>query len=330
MTNSKYYLYSLIIIFVFFLGSIIWAAFFQLASGISFSGFTKNSSDIVEIRNLVDGEVENIFVSPGDKVTKGQILVEIKNNKLRDHIDKLINTKSILLTQKELLIDQNQILQKRLSIIEETNKNLLKLLKKGVITKIEKDNSDLKLLAAENVLNEGKQALTDIELKIIEIETETKVARIQMKDYDVRSPMQGTVLSSIDTAPGARVFHEQQLFEIVPSGEKLIIEANLPADFRDRVNEGDEIFIMFPSVDVNRSSRYPALVTFISADKSSNSSKNTDKAFFKLRASFSNKDIGFNIQSGIPVMLITNNASRTLLDFIIEPVLANFNRGLRG
>ena len=113
MTNSKYYLYSLIIIFVFFLGSIIWAAFFQLASGISFSGFTKNSSDIVEIRNLVDGEVENIFVSPGDKVTKGQILVEIKNNKLRDHIDKLINTKSILLTQKELLIDQNQIYVKR-------------------------------------------------------------------------------------------------------------------------------------------------------------------------------------------------------------------------
>ena len=35
----------------------------------------------------------------GDKVIKGQILVEIKNNKLRDHIDKLINTKSILLNQ---------------------------------------------------------------------------------------------------------------------------------------------------------------------------------------------------------------------------------------
>ena len=132
-----------------------------------------------------------------------------------------------------------------------------------------------------------------------------------------------------DTAPGARVFHEQQLFEIVPSGEKLMIEANLPADFRDRVNEGDEIFIMFPSVDVNRSSRYPALVTFISADKSSNSSKNTDKAFLSCALHLVTK-ILVSIFSLAYGLCITNNASRTLLDFIIEPVLANFNRGLRG
>jgi protease secretion system membrane fusion protein len=161
-------------------------------------------------------------------------------------------------------------------------------------------------------------------------EADALAARLQSQRFDlaqveVRSPADGTVVNLNVFTDGGVVPAGFKMMDIVPSNDPLIVEGQLPVNLVDKVHAGLKVELMFSAFNTNSTPHVEGEVETVSADRSVE--ERTGTPFYRVRVKVTPqgaKTIAahkLQIIPGMPVELFVKTGERTMMNYLLKPVL---------
>ena len=120
--------------------------------------------------------------------------------------------------------------------------------------------------------------------------------------------------------------------DIVPIGDKLVLEAQVQPLDVDSIHAGMTAKIRFPSFNAKTTPEISAMVDYISADAMAE--PNTGALYYLARLNVADTELAKlsrkqEVLPGMPVEVYLNGGSRTLIQYLFEPVSTVFRKGMR-
>jgi len=168
--------------------------------------------DSVLVFNRVGGIIENVYIKPDQKVSKGQLLMELDSTGIKQSIVKA-----------ESLLENAQLGITSAQSDLEGEKDLFK---DNLISKKALEMSEIEYKAA---LNKYKMAKIDYDI----------VAK-QMKDTKVYSPINGIVIT-INVAPSSQAVVSTQLAQLATSLSKMLLTINVDESDIGYIKGGQQV-----------------------------------------------------------------------------------------
>lgn len=245
------------------------------------------------------------------------------------------------------------LMRKELGITEElyrdqlaTELQYLKLQREvnNLESRIEQDKANLARLRSQH--EEAKAALerTESEFRQRAREEQRKVQREyeefveRMKKFEdtllrtvLRSPVDGVVKQLGVASPGEVVEPGGTVLVVVPSSDKLVVEAHLPIQDIGYVATGQDARISLASADARRFGMLDGKVVLVSPDAFVDREGNT---FYKVRveteqACFERGDDTYCLYPGMRVMCSIHTGTRTVLEYILSPFMTSLSFSLQ-
>lgn len=148
----------------------------------------------------------------------------------------------------------------------------------------------------------------------------------------VVAPVAGTVLNSLDIVVGGVAPAGETLFEIVPRDDELIVAARVTIVDVDLVRPGLEARVQINAYTTNEAPELDGVVTTVSADRLIDEATQTPYYRVEVRIpaeELARLDDDVTLQPGMPATVLIVAEERTLLDYVVEPLLATLRHGLR-
>jgi protease secretion system membrane fusion protein len=172
---------------------------------------------------------------------------------------------------------------------------------------------------------EVRTMLTDVQR-----EAETQGARLQAQKFElgnveVKAPADGTVVGLAVFTPGGVVPAGFKLMEVVPSDDPLIVEGQLAVNLVDRVHPGLKVELIFSAFNAQRTPHIEGEVEQVAADRSVD--ERTGSPYYKVRVKVTPKgakmvaEHKLNIRPGMPAELFVKTGERTMMNYLLKPVL---------
>jgi membrane fusion protein, epimerase transport system len=411
-------------ILFFFFGSLtLWAALAPVEGAVVSPGIIGVSSHHKQIQHLEGGIVKAIHVTDGDKVIKGQLLVELHDvtsaaelrrlqgrriealaviarleaeqagadtMKIPDLLSQTEgdpDTESVLSRQITIFNSNRSLIQDQLSVFEKKIdqsheeisglrgrikykqqeikllsaelKNIKQAVQKGLLpkdeelqlqqksallqgdliglqsemgrldqvileTQVKKREKQAKLIAdiSENIRSQESD-LFDLEQQIIK-------AKDVLQRTSIRSPIDGTVVNLQVHSLGGVIESGQNIMEIVPANDELIIEVFLSPEDIDDVSVGMPADVRLTSISRRQRIPMQGVVTVISADRLNNSQTGTD--YYSARVALSPSTSAQDHISLIPGMgadVFIRTGARTPFEYLLSPIANSLQFALR-
>ena len=187
--------------------------------------------------------------------------------------------------------------------------------------------AELRLQAQAQATDEWREASAQLR----EIEQRLRPSRDQAERQTVRAPAPGKVMAVRVAAPGAVVAPREPLLEIVPSQEKLVLEARIAPQDIEHVRHGGAAEVKLLGRQARHARGLPGRVAMVAPDRSLDPA--TQDAWFTalvevdgaaLRAAGSPA-----LQPGMPAEVYVATGSRSLLQYLAAPLELFSRRALR-
>lgn len=183
------------------------------------------------------------------------------------------------------------------------------------------------------VLQLGKELQRDVAKELAEVQTELPIVREKMRSLadslartQVRASESGTVLGLAVHTPGAVVRPGERLMDIVPQGERLLVEARLAPQDIDRVRIGQTAEVRFANFSARELPRLDGRLIAVSADRLTDETEGRKTAFFLVRVELTAQAMkaleraGLTLQPGLPADVLVNTGQRTLWQYLVAPL----------
>ncbi|QJE00711.1 HlyD family type I secretion periplasmic adaptor subunit [Massilia forsythiae] len=198
----------------------------------------------------------------------------------------------------------------------------------GNIGRAQRQVTELTLRKSQRVQDYQKEVRT--QLTDVQREAEAQQARLQAQNFElsnveVKSPADGTVVGLAVFTPGGVVPAGFKMMDIVPSDDPLVVEGQLPVNLIDRVHPGLKTELIFSAFNANRTPHIPGVVEQVAADRTVD--ERTGASFYKVRVKVTpegQKMVAshkMDIRSGMPVELFVKTGERTMMNYLLKPVL---------
>ena len=399
----------ILIIFVFFMFAIYWAANAQLDEITKGDGKVISSKQLQKLQSLEGGIVSDVLISSGDRISIDDVLLVIDDTKFKSNLEEIRKKLLILEAQKESLSSElkdeplifsadliNEIpditqqemdffatRQEEKESIESTYKNRIEKLDNnfaeftGKADNLRKNlklaeeeleiykslqNKDLvskvKLIALEKELNNIEGQLFEAEIKAQQIETlktealnERDISNLSMRNKAqeklnsilaeieileqsevvaldrvnrtlIRSPVNGIVQRVLANTISSVIQPGEDLIEIVPIDDALLIEAKIrPVDI-GFLSPGQDVIVKFSAYDYAIYGGLKGNLEYISAD----TIIDEDESYYliKVRTDANHLETDKERLEIIPGMTASVNivtGKKTVLDYLLKPVL---------
>ena len=227
------------------------------------------------------------------------------------------------------------------------------LITRADVFELEKEQADLRLdveatradlvrlrqqslsLEAEAAELKGKRRQEIVE-QLTLVRGELQAIRQQLRNFDyernslaLRAPIDGIVLNlSLHTVGGVAPAG-QTLMEIVPAGQRLLVECQVPARDRESVAVGQAAEVRLSAFDKRSTRPLPGRVQTISAD--SLSDPLTGERYYRTTVALEGEATvnGSPLFPGMQAEVLINTGEQTLLGYLTAPLARSFNRALR-
>ncbi|MDH6147170.1 MULTISPECIES: HlyD family type I secretion periplasmic adaptor subunit [Paraburkholderia] len=181
-----------------------------------------------------------------------------------------------------------------------------------------------------HIAQQQEDYLKDVRTQLSEVQRDTEALRsrlneseFELANSEVRSPVDGTVVGVNVFTNGGTVAAGAKLMDVVPSGEPLEAEGRLQINLVDKVHEGMPVDLMFTAFNQNSTPRIPGTLTFVSAD--SLVDDHTGAPYYRVRAKVSQQGMkllrNLNVKPGMPVEIFVNAGQRSMLSYLLKPII---------
>jgi HlyD family type I secretion membrane fusion protein len=146
----------------------------------------------------------------------------------------------------------------------------------------------------------------------------------------ITAPAGGQVVGLQMVTQGGVIAAGQTILDIVPQDNPLLVEAQLRlADISD-VERGSTADIRLLSVPATSRPELKGSVETVSADRIED--ERTGQSYYGLRIALDHKQVaasGLDLQAGMPVQIIIPTRGRTMIDYLVSPLLDEVNGAFR-
>ena len=167
--------------------------------------------------------------------------------------------------------------------------------------------------------------------RIRELEERLRPFRDQSDRQYVRAPADGRVMGLRVSAVGEVIGAGDPILDIVPTHEKLVVEAHIRPQDINHVYEDSAAEVRLSSFDARSTPLLPGKVVVVSADRftSSESGASWYVANVEIDAAALERHPQIRLRAGMPAELFIATPARTLLQYLTKPLNAFVSRAMR-
>lgn len=170
------------------------------------------------------------------------------------------------------------------------------------------------------IKNDWRQKLSKALSQLAALKQGKVGLRDRVQSTAIRSPVDGIVQKLYVTTIGGVVRPGQQVVSIVPTGDKLVIEAHIEPQDIAFLHPGQQAFVTFTAYDYTTYGGMEAMVTHISADTVTD---DRDRTYYVVRVRTQKPALGkgLNIIPGMTARVNIRTGMRTVLQYLLQPLL---------
>jgi HlyD family type I secretion membrane fusion protein len=230
-------------------------------------------------------------------------------------------------------IDKPQILELKRKVAEvEGRKESLAQSIAQIEQKIEEFNLrilDIKNSYKENSISELRK-VTD---EIFSLREQLRPLLDAKKRLEIVAPITGVVLNLRVHSEDSRVIKPgEPLMEIVPENSEMIIEARIRPNEITRVYKNQKARVQLSAFDRRSTPPVPGTVIYVSADQITTSTSGGVQSFYVAHVKVDEaelKKVGAYLYPGMPAVCYLTTKKRTILGYLLEPLLKMADQALR-
>jgi HlyD family type I secretion membrane fusion protein len=220
-------------------------------------------------------------------------------------------------------------LQRQAAEIEgEKNRN------EAMIAKVRRDIGETELKIVElrtAVLNEAVEGLRETQEQLAKLGEEIRAAEDVLTRTMVAAPSSGVVVNLQVHAAGAVIQPGQQLMELVPQDDRLVVEARVEPGDVDVVHSGLPAQVKLTAFNQRYTPTLDGRVEWISADRLTD--QRTGQPYYVARVELAEgqeKRLDWSaLHPGMPAEVMIATGSRTMLDYLVSPLFRALDRAGR-
>ena len=310
---------------------LLWGAIAPIDKGVSTSGFVITDSNRKTIQSATSGIIEDIYVHEGDQVVVGQTLVKINP----------INAQAQTSATKEIIVGLTAEAQAQTESISQKRKQsqllanqisgLRELVKEGYVAENKVRELERLLLQLQASISEDMGTVARIQKQIAEQKERLNPFEYDLSNTELRSPVNGEVVNIQIFTKGGVITPAQNLMEVIPSNESLIVEGRLPVYLVDKVRVGLPVEMLFTAFNVNRTPRIPGMVLSVGADRLTEEKSGAPYYKLRVKATPGGEILlgAHKVKPGMPVELFIKTGEQTMLTYLLKPIVDRTHSALR-
>jgi HlyD family secretion protein len=204
----------------------------------------------------------------------------------------------------------------------------------AAIARAEQAITEAELRVAElrtSQLNEVAQALRQAQTDLFDLNEQTRAAEDVLKRIAIIAPEAGTVVGLQIHTSGGVIAPGGKVMDIVPLGDKLIVDARVDPGDIDVVRPGLEARVRLTAYQQRNFVPLKGVVDSVSADRFTD--EKTGIPYFRARVAITEDPVKVMkvspLYPGMQAEVLIVTGSRTMLEYIFQPLFQSFNRAFR-
>ena len=262
---------------------------------------------------------------------------------LKDYPEFVTTQTELYHRRKKALNDDVTALSESLSLTQsELNLNL-PLLKTGdigatEIIKLKKQIADLKgQIASKNnkYFQDAQVELTKIEEDLSTKLQELEDKKVTLEHSVIYAPMDAIVKNILITTKGAKVRPGDVILELVPSSDKLIIEAKFQPKDLSFIQIGQKAAVKLDAYDYSIYGIFHGVVKYISPDALVEKTQKGDELYFRVQIELDTKELNakngrkIEISPGMTSTIDIITGERTVFDYLAKPIVKTLSESFQ-
>ncbi|AJJ09096.1 type I secretion membrane fusion, HlyD family protein [Yersinia rohdei] len=213
--------------------------------------------------------------------------------------------------QTQLLDMERQSISLRAGI-EKNNSEILELHKQ--ISETEQHISQRR----EQFKSENREQLAKAQQNTQDLGQRLEMAEFELNNTRIISPASGAVIALAQHTIGGVVSSGETLMELVPNGQPLLAEAQLPVSLIDKVVVGLPVDLNFSAFNQSNTPRLQGSVLRVGADRIQH--PQTLEPYYPLTVAIDNTQTQLPIRPGMSVDIFIRTGERSLLNYLFKPL----------
>lgn len=196
----------------------------------------------------------------------------------------------------------------------------------GNIARTKSQIAELKL----QKLQRNQEYQKEVRTQLSEAQKQADALRNQLKGLDrnvsninIKAPVAGTVVGLAVFTKGAVVAPGFKLMDIVPEGDSLVVQGQLPVHLVDKVYPGLPVNLMFTAFNQNKTPYIPGEVVNVSADRFIE--EQTGQPYYKVTSKVAPEGMkliyNLKVRPGMPVEMFVKTGERTMMNYLLRPII---------
>lgn len=178
----------------------------------------------------------------------------------------------------------------------------------------------------QQATDEAQQSAT----RVRELEERLRPSRDQVERQFVRAPVDGKVMGLRVSSVGEVIGPRDAILDLVPTNEKLVVEARIRPQDINSVREGADADVRLSAFDARTTPLLPGKVVFVSADRvTTEDGESWFVASVEVDAAALQDHPQIQLQAGMPAELFVKTSPRTLFQYLTKPFNAFASRAMR-
>ncbi len=181
-------------------------------------------------------------------------------------------------------------------------------------------------------LEEVASELSDVRAERIEVEEKVKESLDRVQRTEIVAPVDGTVINLRHKTTGGVIAPGEDVLDIVPAEDKLVIDAHVSPNDIDDVKIGLSAYVVFPSYPQRHLLRIDGRVTHVSADVLEDERSGEPYYLAKVevyRERLERLAPEIELTPGLPAEVFITTGDRTVLEYLLQPLRETLERSLR-
>jgi HlyD family secretion protein len=196
-------------------------------------------------------------------------------------------------------------------------------------TKTKVDEAKLQMVRLDqDVRTEVVKDLGEAQGKEAELSERSRRARDVLERIEMRAPTSGVIHQLNAHTIGGVIRAGDAVMEVVPDSDDLQIEARLQPNDIDQVRKGQQAFVRFSAFNQRVTPQLIGQVSYVSPDTTKDQQSGT--SYFTVRIMLPEEErrrlAGLQLSSGMPAEVFMQTGSRTMLSYLLKPILDQFQR----
>jgi HlyD family secretion protein/epimerase transport system membrane fusion protein len=180
-------------------------------------------------------------------------------------------------------------------------------------------------------LNDVLAELKEVQLRLSDLQEQTSASDDVVRRVEIKAPIDGKITALRANTIGGVVKPGDTIMTLIPTNEKLIIEARINPQDIDVVHDGLPARVRLSAYSARYVPPVEGSVVTVSADRFDD--QNTGQSYFIARIEIPPEEMdaleGVKLTPGMPAEALIVTGYRTMLTYLIHPIRDSFGRAFR-